>query len=178
MKKLFLTLTVLALCIFAMSSCEAIEDLFGKPDTDVCKHENLMEVAEEKASCTTPGATEGVICIDCNAVISGCTPTAPFGHRGFTTPAKPATCESAGSTASERCVSCREYITAPEVIPMLPHTVVDSKDVDPTCTESGSTGGTHCSVCFTAIEKATVIDPTGHTYAGGVCSCGDTEPAN
>ncbi len=182
MKKLLLTLTVLALCVLAMSSCDMIDDLIGngnEPPVETppeeCLHENLAPLAAKKATCTEPGHTEGYVCLDCNTEL-GYTELPPFGHNTIDTPEKPATCEATGTTESKRCVSCREYVLAPTVIPMLPHNIIDSDDVEATCTESGSTGGKHCTECFTATEKATVIDPTGHTYEGGVCHCGAVDP--
>lgn len=171
MKKLFLTLIVLALSVFVLASCNNGGNGEGNQNQNnqqACPHSEVIEIPETNSTCSKVGYTAGQVCKACNAYVV--TPVAKelLPHRPQKIAAVEATCLTSGSTEGARCVMCREFTTPTKVIPALNHIIdgeskiVDSPAIEATCTEAGYTGGKHCSVCYTITENPTIAPPLSH----------------
>lgn len=72
-----------------------------------CTHEVTTVIAATEATCVIDGNTEGVICVDCGVILSGCDPIPALGHdfsylsndNGFHT----ATCGRCGLAETQEC---------------------------------------------------------------------------
>ena len=116
-----------------------------------------------KPTCTEPGLTAKVYCIECGYVKTEAEVIPATGHTRVAIPATEATCMAPGATAGVRCTACNQTLVVPTEIPQLAHVEIKSADVPATCTTPGSVGGTHCAKCYTTIQAPTEIIPAfGH----------------
>lgn len=143
-----------------------------QPEID-CIHDDITEVEEVPATCTSTGFTAGVFCNDCQTYISGHKIIEKTAHTPEELPAVPATCTETGLTAGSKCSVCGEILVAQDVIPLAEHQYGMDENSDPTCAQPGFINWV-CEVCGDSYEET--IPATGeHTYdANGICSeCGD-----
>ena len=96
-------------------------------------HGDIAEVPAVDATCTKGGTTAGTKCMECNKILSGCTPTAPLGHNPVKVNGKAPTCTESGLTDGEKCSVCGTVITAQTEIPAEGHSYGD----DGVCTKCG-----------------------------------------
>ena len=142
------------------------------PDPTVpteCEHTNTKNVAEVPATCTTPGTTAGVVCSDCNAIISGCEVIPATGHTEVIDEAKAATCTETGLTEGKHCSVCNEVLVAQTVVPMIAHNYENG-----TCTVCGKKQPTGLTINRGSFGEAsgyawhgwTATATTGETISG------------
>ena len=81
---------------------------------------------------------------------------------------------STGQNIKNQTLSFYKFYQGSSSEPVCEHTNKTTETVDATCTEVGSvtTKCADCGVVFGTEE----IPAKGHTYVGGVCSCGEQEP--
>ena len=132
--------------------------------TEACTHENTQLSGNVAATCTEPGYTGDMVCIDCGIVITEGEVLPATGHTEVTDNAVAATCTTTGLTEGSHCSVCGVVIVAQNVVPATGHTEVTDAAVAPTCTETGLTEGSHCSVCGVTIVAQEVVAATGHSY--------------
>ena len=170
-----------ATCI-SPAVCSVCGEEYGKIDPD--NHVGETETRNEtEATCTDPGYTGDVYCLDCKQLISAGKSIDALGHDYVAEVTEP-TCQAGGYT-TYTCSVCGDTYTDDETDP-IDHDYV-AEVTEPTCQAGGYTTYT-CSMCgdtYTGDET----DPIEHDYvaevteptcqAGGyttyTCSmCGDT----
>ena len=129
----------------------------GKP----CAHERTELRNKKDATCTEPGYSGDIYCLNCKETIVVGTDIPALGHAwgdGVITLAP--TCENAG-VKTFTCTRCNE--TKTESIGAAGHTSMDVPEQPATCTEPGHKAGTKCSVCDAILSGMEEIPATGHT---------------
>ncbi len=176
----------------------------GQKDISIyklCKHTNTDSLAASPATCTEPGKTAGLKCLDCGYAIEEQTEIEALGHidenndsvcdrDGCTAIVckehkyvagdiiTDATCEETG-LQKQYCEICNEPYDD-IIIPAKNHSMtIDDEAKAATCTGAGQTEGSHCTNegCTYTIKSET-IPATCHegTVVNGVCAaCGETE---
>ena len=194
MKGLLKTLVLVsltALILLTMASCDALKQLPFFTDTDANEqttstpeenttpaetpeqttpqeHKHVIVIDDAIApTCTETGLTEGQHCSECGKVLVAQEIVDALGHKYETAVTAP-TCTTSGYT-TYTCF-CGDTYVADEVA-ALGHTEVADKAVEPTCTETGLTEGSHCSVCGETVVAQEIVPANGHDYKAEV-----TEP--
>ena len=129
----------------------------GKP----CAHESTELRNKKDATCTEPGYSGDIYCLNCKETIVVGKDIPALGHAwgdGVITLAP--TCENAG-VKTFTCTRCNE--TKTESIGATGHTSMDVPEQPATCTEPGHKAGTKCSVCDAILSGMEEIPATGHT---------------
>ncbi len=96
--------------------------------------------------CLNNGKTDGVVCEQCNAIITEQNVILADGHKLITDKAVAPTCSSTGLTTGYHCENC-DYVVAQEVVPALQHDWHAFEGKAATCTEAGYTAGYECFYC-------------------------------
>ncbi|MGN0463769.1 MAG: fibronectin type III domain-containing protein [Acutalibacteraceae bacterium] len=145
---------ILLMTVF--SACAAVLTFAA----DGCKHSETIPMAAKSPTCTEPGYTEGVYCLDCDEWISGHEEIAALKHSfGDWTVTQAETCCESGS----RYRTCQRCLTVEtETISPHGHTEVTDEAVEATCTAEGKTQGKHCSECGKVLEEQKVIPKKDH----------------
>ena len=129
--------------------------------TEVCTHENTQLSGNDAATCTEPGYTGDIVCVDCGIVITEGEVLPATGHIPVTDAAVAPTCTETGLTEGSHCSVCNEVLVEQEIIPAVPHTYTEAETVAATCTQDGSIEW-ECSVCGESYTET--ISATGHSY--------------
>ena len=122
--------------------------------------ETIPEVAK---TCTTAGATAGVKCSVCNAVLEE-PEEIPASHEPVVLGAVAPECEKTGLTEGSKCSVCEEILVAQEVVAATGHTEKTLDAVAPKCEETGLTEGKQCSVCEKILVAQEEVAVLGHNY--------------
>jgi len=102
---------------------KTIEVTYEVAESGGCAHTNTVTVEAVAATCTTPGFTAGVQCVDCQVYTEGHEVIAATGHNyGDWTVTIAATCTTVGEESST-CANCGD--TKTQEVAMLNHTFVD-----------------------------------------------------
>ncbi len=144
-------------------------------DPALCAHENVEARDEVIATCTTPGFSGDVWCLDCETKIEDGVELDMLDHTIEVIPGTPATCTEPGLTDGEKCTVCENIITEQVEIPAA-HTIEVIPGTPATCTEPGLTDGEKCTVCGETITEQAEIAPLGHTEVtipGKAATCGE-----
>ena len=149
------------------SACFATEGELGA-------HKEVV-IPAVKQTCLDEGATAGVGCSVCNAVLIA--PEVIQPHFRKEIPAVPSTCSKEGSTAGERCYVCAKVLIAPQ--PISCHEPVPYLGLAATCVTNGLTIGTSCSVCKEPVSGHFTTEFIDHTYdENSFCTqCGNKKPS-
>ena len=119
---------------------------------DPTKH-NEITMPREEATCDGIGNEAGVVCGDCNAVISGYGKIPAKGHVSEKLPAKAATCEEDGYTAGTKCKNCPAILTGGDKIEKLGHKWTTYTQSAPDC--KTGTPGKKVDICQTCSKLST-----------------------
>ena len=122
---------------------------------------------EAKApTCTVSGNTAGVVCKECDVVISGYLVDPATGHKPVDVAAQSATCTQAGNTAGKKCSVCEVALEGFEVIPATGHSFVEYKNPYPSCeTETDGKLIKACSVCSYKEDPQTIPWAQAHNFS-------------
>ena len=157
-KSLWLILTLLLICIFALSACDNSTQNDETQNSNNNSHTHSFGEWEtvKVATCTTEGMQERYCsCGEMQTKTIAATNKHAFGE--WTT-VKNTTCTQNGE--KERSCSCGK--TETQRIQSNGHTEVIDKAVEATCTKNGKTAGKHCSVCNKVIVAQQTIQAS-HT---------------
>ena len=114
--------------------------------TDPTKH-NEISMPRVEATCDKIGNEAGVVCGDCNVVISGYAKIPAKGHTAEALPSKAATCEEDGYTAGTKCKNCPAILTGGDKIEKLGHKWTTYTQTAPDC--KTGTPGKKVDICQT-----------------------------
>ncbi len=142
MKKKFLVLVLLLMCVFVLTACFGEDVMFECPRN----YDNIESTDEGEQN--SPSEPEHI-------------------HTEVKIPAVEATCTTSGLTAGKKCSECDEIIVEQNKVSSKEHTysVFWTVDVQPTCTEKGSKSK-HCSVCGDK-SQVTEVSALGHSWDNG-----------
>ena len=121
-------------------------------------------VAEQAATCTMPGHTEGVICEYCLVTISGCQLIPALGHNSsVVVTAKDANCTDNGNTAGTKCSVCDTVTSGVVTLPATGHSFTEYTNPYPNC--ATGTPGLKTKACLTCGYKEAAIEIAAtHNY--------------
>lgn len=134
----------------------------------LCAHTNTKRAEGKEPTCTEPGYTGALQCVDCETILEESQVISAPGHQYAENVVPPT--ESAGGFTEHTCSRCGDYYTD-EPTSALPHTTckfVFSKVVAPTCKEQGYDLYL-CSVCGKE-KKENYTGQLPHSYAVTVIS--------
>ncbi len=135
-------------------------------ELDVVAHTEMAIKAVE-ATCTKPGATNGIKCGVCGTVLVAPNAIPAKGHTVVVDEEISATCEAAGKTEGAHCSVCNQVLVAQEEIPATGHSMKELVAYAATCETTGYTGGEKCENC----DKTTtgeILPALGHDWGGGM----------
>lgn len=149
------------------SSCFTTEGELGA-------HKEVV-IPAVKQTCLEEGATAGVGCSVCDAVLVAPEVIPPHFRKEI--PAVASTCSKEGSTAGERCYVCAKVLIAPQ--PVSCHEPVPFGGLAATCVTNGLTIGTSCSICNEPVSGHFTTEFIDHTYDESNCctQCGNKKPS-
>ena len=157
------TATCVTAGVTAGSKCSVCGKTMSDPvmgGNDSSNHANLVEKAQEDATCSEAGHEAGTYCEDCKTWISGGETIPMESHSYAWTTTEEASCTKEGSQKGV-CNVCSGTIT--EKIPVTQHTPKDASKAA-TCTEDGVANATVCEVCGAVIAVGTSIEKLGHEF--------------
>lgn len=157
-KLLWLILTSLLTCVFALSACDNSTQNNETQNSNNNSHIHSFGVWEtvKAATCTTEGMQERYC--SCGEKQTKNIATKNNHSFGEWKTVKNATCTQNGE--KERSCSCGEI--EKQILKANGHTEVTDKAVAATCTKNGKTAGKHCSVCNKVIVAQQTIQAS-HT---------------
>ncbi len=132
-----------------------------------CDHINTYEVEKVDSTCYTDGHEAGVLCNDCEGIVSGYETIYLENHNQVRVeiPAVPATCISDGYTSGVKCATCGIVLEEPEIIYSWDGDHINTTDIPETpatCSADGYTAGEYCNDCQMWISGHEIIKATGH----------------
>ena len=198
MKKIWLALILLLVCVFAFSACDS-------GDTPPTNNENNQQTTDNNNQNTESGESQTngngddtsntptecqhafgswntvkqATCKEEGKLVRTCSKCSETEesivsktnvHTEVIDAAVSATCTVDGKTEGKHCSVCDKTIIAQTVVKASGHTMVIDPAVDATCKAKGKTEGKHCSVCNTVIIKQTDTNVIDHNYQGGACT--------
>lgn len=122
---------------------------------------NEINMPRVEPTCDRVGNEAGVVCGDCNAVISGYTKLLAKGHKSIPLAAVPATCTTDGNEAGTECEVCHTPLSGGKKIEKTGHNWELYSKVPATCTNPGSQQDI-CKNCSILSEVKTI--ESGHVY--------------
>ncbi len=117
MKRMFLILSILSLCLLILSACDLPSWNYRDDPVDdgVCRHDVVIDEGIP-ATCTEDGLSEGSHCSICGEVLSE-QAVIPKNHISVTDPAEKGDCNTNGKSEGSHCSECGIVFVAQITLP-------------------------------------------------------------